>query len=93
MNIRMYVSFLGNGNPLRYSCLGNSTEESAQLQSVGLQRVRHDLVTKQQQLQHGYMPKSCVLLTPCLLPYLVHFGSHSYSDLTQIVDRKHQENS
>ena len=34
------------------------TEESDQLQFMGLQRVGHDLVTKQQQLQHGYMPKS-----------------------------------
>ena len=53
------------------------TEESDQLQFMGLQRVGHDLVTKQQQLQHGYMPKSWLLLIPCLLPYLVHFGSHS----------------
>ena len=34
----------GNGNPLQYSCLGNpiQTEEPGGLQSVGLQRVRHD---------------------------------------------------
>ena len=31
----------GNGNPLQYSCLGG-------LQSMGLQRVRHNLATKQQ---------------------------------------------
>ena len=36
----------GNGNPLQYSCLGNPwTEELSRLQSVGSQRVRHDLVT------------------------------------------------
>ena len=35
----------GNGNPLQYSCLGNSrTEEPGGLQSVGSKRVRHDLV-------------------------------------------------
>ena len=33
----------GNGNPLQYSCLGNSmTEEPGQLQSIGSQRVRRD---------------------------------------------------
>ena len=33
----------GYGNPLQYSCLGNPhTEESSGLQSLGLQRVRHD---------------------------------------------------
>ena len=33
----------GNGNPLQYSCLGNTwVEEPGGLQSMGLQRVRHD---------------------------------------------------
>ena len=34
----------GNGNPLQYSCLENSTwmEDPGRLQSMGLQRVRHD---------------------------------------------------
>ena len=33
----------GNGNPLQYSCLGNPLDRGAcGLQSVGLQRVRHD---------------------------------------------------
>ena len=34
----------GNGNPLQYSCLENSTwtEDPGGLQSMGLQRVRHD---------------------------------------------------
>ena len=32
-----------NGNPLYYSCLGNSMDREAwQLQSMGSQRVRHD---------------------------------------------------
>ena len=39
----------GNGNPLQYSCLGNPLDRGAWwLQSMGLQRVRHDLTTKQQ---------------------------------------------
>ena len=33
----------GNGNPLQYSCLGNSwTEEPSRLQSIGFQGVRHN---------------------------------------------------
>ena len=33
----------GNDNPLQYSCLGNPwTEEHGRLQSMGLQRARHD---------------------------------------------------
>ena len=37
-----------NGNPLQYSCLGEIpwTEEPSGLQSMGLQRVRHDLATE-----------------------------------------------
>ena len=31
-----------NSNPLRYSCLGNPTEEPGGLQSMGLQRIGHD---------------------------------------------------
>ena len=34
----------GNGNPLQYSCLGNPrTEKPGGLQSMGSQRVGHDL--------------------------------------------------
>ena len=37
----------GNGNPLQYSCLGNPMDKEAyQLQSMGSQRVRHNLVTE-----------------------------------------------
>ena len=44
----------GNGNPLQYSCLEIPwTEESGWLQSMGLQRVRHGLASKQQQ-QEGF---------------------------------------
>ena len=37
----------GNGNPLQYSCLEKISwmEEPGRLQSMGSQRVRHDLVT------------------------------------------------
>ena len=39
----------GNGSPLQYSCLGNPwTEEPGGLQFMELQRVGHDLPTKQQ---------------------------------------------
>ena len=40
----------GSGNPLQYSCLGNSMNRGAwwTITHGGLQRVRHDL-TKQQQ--------------------------------------------
>ena len=38
-----------NGNPLQYSCLENITDqEPGGLQSMGFQRVGHDLATKQQ---------------------------------------------
>ena len=65
----------GNGNSLQYSCLGNPwTEEPGGLQSMGLQRVDHDLVTKQQQIL-CYGVFLCIvgclaaLLTPaCLIP-------------------------
>ena len=37
----------GNGNPLQYSCLKNAMDRGAwRLQSVGLQRVRHDRGTE-----------------------------------------------
>ena len=40
----------GNGKPLQHSCLGNPMDRGG-LQFMGLQRVRHKLVTKQQQQQ------------------------------------------
>ena len=37
----------GNGNPLQYSCLGNPMDGGAwRLHSPGLQKVVHDLATK-----------------------------------------------
>ena len=42
----------GNGSPLQYSCWEIPwTEEPGELQSMGSQRVGHDLATKQQQQQ------------------------------------------
>ena len=43
----------GSGNPVQYSCLGNpmDMEEPGGLQSMGSQRVWHNLATKQQQPQ------------------------------------------
>ena len=40
----------GNGNPFQYSCLGNPMDRGkpGRLQSMGLQRVRYNLATKQQ---------------------------------------------
>ena len=40
----------GNGCPLQYSCLGNPMDRGAWWAVVhGVTKVRHDLVTKQQQ--------------------------------------------
>ena len=39
-----------NDSPLQYSCMGNPMDRGAwQVQSMRSQRVRHDIVTKQQQ--------------------------------------------
>ena len=50
-----------NGNPLLYSCLGNFMDRGAWLaiQSMGLQRVGHNISTKQQQGErNGSMTES-----------------------------------
>ena len=44
----------GNGNPLQHSCLGNPTEEPGGLQSMGLQRVGHNLATNHHHHQVPY---------------------------------------
>ena len=42
----------GNGNPLQYSCLEKSMDRRAWwAQSMGSQRVGHDLATEQQQIE------------------------------------------
>ena len=41
----------GKSSPLQYSCLGNPMhKEAGGLQSMGLQRIRHDLATEQQSI-------------------------------------------
>ena len=50
----------GNGNPLQYSCLGNSrTEEPGGLQSMGSQRVRHGLA-------HGHTHEQTTFVYPVI---------------------------
>ena len=39
----------GNGNPLQYSCLENPMDRGAWQATMGLQRIGHNLATKQQQ--------------------------------------------
>ena len=39
----------GNGNPLQYSCLENAMDREVWLQSMGSQRVGHNLDAEQQQ--------------------------------------------
>ena len=59
----------GNGNPLQYSCLGNSVDRGAWwlLQCRGCKRVRHDWVTEQAhstdhcRVTHRHHSGSCVL--------------------------------
>ena len=41
-----------NGNPLQYSCLGNPIDRGAWWATWSQKRVRHNLVTKQQQQKH-----------------------------------------
>ena len=53
----------GNGNPLWYSCLENSTDKGAWQTTVhGLQRVGHDLATEQQPQIHTGFVKDVFLL-------------------------------
>ena len=53
-----------DGTPLQYSCLENPMDRGAcwTIQSMGLQRVGHDLVTKQQQqnTQKEYEVLACL---------------------------------
>ena len=58
-----------NGNPLLYSCLGNPMDRGALRVSVhgGHKRVRHNLVTKQQQNVVIYTNSLFVLLSNILL--------------------------
>ena len=52
----------GNGNPLQYSCQGNSMDKGAWWATAhGVARVRHDLATKpSRQIRiYGWLPYSC----------------------------------
>ena len=49
----------GNGNPIPYSCLEKSVNESGGRQSMGSQRVRHDAVTKPPQHISKYLLCAC----------------------------------
>ena len=69
----------GNGNPLQYSCWGNPMDRGAwRAIALGIARVGHNLVTKQQQ---SVGPKFCTILlyhSPhrCLLLLNSYFNSH-----------------
>ena len=81
----------GNGNPFQYSCLGNPMDRGAGgLQSMGSQRVRHDLATKQQ--QHAYTRiHTHTLLVLFLWKTLRHwqsFTSRSKLDLSREAHNK-----
>ena len=48
----------GNGNPLQYSCLENTMDrQPGMLQSMGLQRIGHNLATKQQLILYLHLYK------------------------------------
>ena len=58
----------GNGNPPRYSYRGSPwTEEPSELQSMGSQRVQHDLATKNTSLFKGQLPLNFVLRLSCAI--------------------------
>ena len=61
----------GTSNPLQYSCLGNPIEEPRELQSMGSQRVGHDLPTKQQYSTWHTVLKvhSCCSMCQSFLPF------------------------
>ena len=69
----------GNGNPLQYSCLGNSMDRGAWwlLQCRGCKRVRHDWVTEHAhstdhcRVTHGHQSGSCVLRFKALIRNLI----------------------
>ena len=63
----------GYGNPLQYSCLGNTMDRRAWGPTVhgGHKRVRHDFVTKHTQ-------SLCLLSPTPILPLLLLHGSCTY---------------
>ena len=64
---------VGNGNPLQYSCLEKPMDSN--LQSMGLQSVRHDWVTKHTHSSHIYIPLRLVDFTVSIFPIPLLFLS------------------
>ena len=76
----------GNGNPLQYSCLGNSMDrkEPGRLQSMGLQTSGCHLMTKQQQCVSTYMCMSVSFLPPSLSFSLFSFFLSNFSNFIEM---------
>ena len=56
----------GNSKPLQYSCLGNPMDRGDRRATVrGVQRVRHDILTKQQQQNSSLLKHLCFA---CIVP-------------------------
>ena len=63
----------GNDSPLQYSCLRNPMDRGAWWAAyMGLQRVRHDLVTKQQQHNHLTYMYGEMITTICIVTNIHH---------------------
>ena len=66
----------GHGNPLQHYCLENPAEEPGLggrgLESMGLQRVRYDLVTKQRSHLSSYLGDMVALVGVPLMHHLLH---------------------
>ena len=69
---------VGNGNPLQCSCLQNSLDRGAKLQSMGLQRVGHDWA-------HTYTHSLFFIDDHGILFYLVSSSSGLVEDFLLIV--------
>ena len=64
----------GNSNPLQYSCLGNPMDRGAWWAAVpGIARVRHNLVTEQQQQKFRVWCSSLDDKLHGLLSYMTEF--------------------
>ena len=76
----------GNGNPLQYSYLGNPKDRGAWRATVhGLQRVRHDLATKQQCVIINVHIYACIYINILVYVYIyvhiymcVYIYTHTY---------------
>ena len=62
----------GNGNPLQYSCLKNPMDRGAWW---GLQRIRYNLATKQQQCIYN------MILSYDITSYNTVYGNNLYYDI------------